>query len=375
MSSKYYDNLVNFLNDNNCKMKTTLDEFLNIKEKFKKISIISSCGHESHNIYCNVLKNRNTGIICKKCTIDKFKNNNKNNSSFNTLKYEYESFKILFDNLKNITIKKTDEGCKADLIIKPYNISDDKWLPIQVKSTTIITNNFYSFGFTKNKYDGNIIILIYIPNNQIWILDSDIVKNNSKISIGSKKSKYDIYKVNINELDNKLLDFYKNYKKYHKSFNTINLPIAINQQKEQLHRLNRENKLPFLKFDYPEQNQMVYDFKINNFKIQEKVASRRINRKAYTVSISKNSGNNKLSCYDINDNDFYWINIPNFNFFILIPENILIQKNIVGRVDKKKKNIYISKTIYKDNWLYQYVFSYKKPNKNYLLSLFYNITN
>lgn len=370
MTSKYYNNLINFLNDNNCKMITTLQQFLDNREKFKKISIISSCGHESHNIYCNVLKNRNTGIICKNCTIDKFKNNNKNNSSFNTLKYEYDSFKILFDNSKNIKIKKTDEGCCADLIIKPKNIYDDKWLPIQVKSTNSIRNNSYGFNFSKNKYDGNIIILIYIPNNQIWMLDSNVVNNNSKISIGLKKSKYNIYKVNIDELDNKLIEFYNNYKYYHKSFNIINIPITINQQKEQTYKLNRENKLSFLKFDYPEINQAVYDFKINCFKIQEKIASNRNNRKAYSVSLSKRFGNNKFCCYDKNDNDFYWINIPNFKFFILIPEKILIDKQIVGRTDKKKTNIYIKKTIHEDNWLYPYVFSYNNPDKNYLLSLF-----
>lgn len=106
-------------------MITTLQQFLDNREKFKKISIISSCGHETHNIYCNVLKNCNTKIICKNCTIDKFKNNNKNNSSFNTLKYEHDSFKILFNNSKNIKIKNTDKGCCADLIIKPKNIYDD----------------------------------------------------------------------------------------------------------------------------------------------------------------------------------------------------------------------------------------------------------
>lgn len=105
-------------------------------------------------------------------------------------------------------------------------------MPIQVKSTNSIQNNSYGFNFSKNKYDDNIIIFIYIPNNQIWILDSNVVNNNSKISIGLKKSKYDIYKVNIDEIDNKLIEFYSNYKYYHKSFNIINIPITINQQKK-----------------------------------------------------------------------------------------------------------------------------------------------
>jgi hypothetical protein len=370
MTLKYYQELLTFLNNKSCKMLTTYQDFFNNTNKYKKISIISSCGHESHNIYCHVLKNRNTGIICKNCIIDKAKNYNKNNKDFDTLKYESDSFNILFSNTKNIIIKKTDEGCNSDLIIKPKNISDDLWLPIQVKSTNCLHNNCYSFSFCKNKYNNNIIILIYIPDRIVWILDNNIVKNNSKISIGINKSKYDIYKVNLNEIDKILFRFYNDYKHYHNSFTTINKPISINQQLEQKHKINRENKLNFLNFEYPTQNQLVYDFKINNFKIQEKVASKRINRNAYAVILAKKIGNHKLSCYNKNDNDFYWINIPNFKFFILIPENILIEKNIINNSNNKKKNIYIKKTIHIDNWLFPYVFSYNNPDKQKLLKMF-----
>ena len=46
-------------------------------------------------------------------------------------------------------------------------------------------------------------------------------------------------------------------------------------------------KIYFLKFDYPEINQVVYDFKINCFKIQYKIDSNTNNRKAYYISLSK----------------------------------------------------------------------------------------
>lgn len=374
MTNKYYYELIDFLNDKNCTMITTLEQFLSFKNKYKQISIISSCGHISNNVFCHVLKNRNTGIICKKCIIQKSKTYNKNNKLFDTLKFESDSFNILFNNCKNIIIKKTNEGCNSDLIIKPNNIIDDIWLPIQVKSTNSLYKNFYSFSFTKNKYHNNIIILIYIPDNIIWILDNNIVVNNSKISIGINKSKYDIYKVELNQLDNKLKEFYNNYKNYHQTCNILNRPISLSQQIETKHKNYRENKLPFLLFEYPQQNQIVYDFKINNFKIQEKVASKKINRNAYTISLFKNNGTHNgkrcFSCYDIDDNDFYWINIPNFKFFILLPQHILIEKNIIGRIDKKKSNIYIKKTIHIDNWLFPYVFSYNNPDKTKILQFF-----
>ncbi len=41
-------------------MLTTSRDFVNNTNKYKKISIVSSCGHESNDIFCHILKNRNT---------------------------------------------------------------------------------------------------------------------------------------------------------------------------------------------------------------------------------------------------------------------------------------------------------------------------
>jgi 7-cyano-7-deazaguanine synthase in queuosine biosynthesis len=104
----------------------------------------------------------------------------------------------------------------------------------------------------------------------MWIIPENIITNQKKISIGYNKSKYDCYAVNEKDIVNKLLELYNNTSKY--NFDVINTPTNIYQQREQLFRKYREEIINFIKFDYDEMEATVYDFKINNFKIQEKVS-------------------------------------------------------------------------------------------------------
>ena len=42
---------------------------------------------------------------------------------------------LLSTKRNSFKLKRTFDGCKADVAIKPKNISEDKWLGIQMKST------------------------------------------------------------------------------------------------------------------------------------------------------------------------------------------------------------------------------------------------
>ena len=65
-----YKKIINEFNTRNCKLLTTkdeLDELLNKSKSYNyKLNYIASCGH-NNNVFYNVFKNRNTGIVCSNC--------------------------------------------------------------------------------------------------------------------------------------------------------------------------------------------------------------------------------------------------------------------------------------------------------------------
>jgi hypothetical protein len=112
---------------------------------------------------------------------------------------------------------------------------------------------------------------------------------------------------------------------------------------------------------------LVYDFMIGDKKIQEKDGSLNKTETSNRFYLSKKQGKNKSQCYEKGDNDYYWLNCKNSNIFYVIPENILIEKDIVSRPDKKPMEIAIGK---KNNlWVKDYEFDYEKPNKKKLQKL------
>jgi hypothetical protein len=119
----------------------------------------------------------------------------------------------------------------------------------------------------------------------------------------------------------------------------------------------------------------VYDFKIGDLKVQEKVAKISDDNKS-VFQLCKNNGrvNNKQNqCqYDIGDNDFYWINCDNKKNFFVIPEKTLVNKKLVGN-EKENNNrkifkITIKETLHKSiSWLQPYMFDYENIDKERLL--------
>jgi hypothetical protein len=295
MANKY-ENVIEEFNKRNCQLTTTKEEYLQILEISKKsnykLNYIASCGH-NHTVFYNVFKSRNTGVICPSCKNKETGNNKKEKIENNELskncniEQEFKFIKEFQEFIKtDFDTVKAFDGCNVDLIYKPINIIEDKWVGIQVK-TTNIRRLTYSFHIN-NIYKNCLILLYCIEDKKMWIIPENIITNQKKISIGYNKSKYDCYAVNEKDIVNKLLELYNNTSKY--NFDVINTPTNIYQQREQLFRKYREEIINFIKFDYDEMEATVYDFKINNFKIQEKVSKMHDKENRYIFILCKNKG-------------------------------------------------------------------------------------
>ncbi len=353
-----------------CQFLVSEEEFNKTKHSTaEKYKYIASCGHE-HIVWLNVFKNRFTGVICPKCINNTHIIQKQERSHTNPLEYldlEYETIKYFHNLVKNNwDVKLTRKGCLADIAIKPINIDSDLWIMVQVKSTIKPTRNY---GFTcNNKYPDCMILCICNSDKRIWVLDGNSLHTN-KITIGLHKSKYSDYeltKVNINV---KLTEFYEKYPKY--DFHTITTPITVYQQLEYEYCLHRIHCLSFIDFIDNEKQGLVYDFRINNYKIQEKVGSYQKNKNGIIFSLHKNNGkdNNirKFQAYKKGDNDFYWLNIPDKKYFYIIPEKELIDREYVD-VDTRR-SIYLNPST-KDHWTQKYLFDYTNPDIDKIKQIF-----
>lgn len=377
-----YENILKEFNNRNCKLLTTKEEhneiLKSVKNKPYKLNYIASCGH-NHNVFYNVFKSRNTGIICPSCKNKKIgedkKQQIKNNeiSKTYTIEQEYIFIKKISELLKNnFDILKAFDGCDVDIIFRPKNIIDDKWVGIQVK-TTNVRHLTYSFHIN-NIYKDCLLLFYCCEDENMWLIPENIICNQKKVSIGYNKSKYNIYKVCKDNITNKLNELYKNTSKF--EFEKLNKPKCIYQQREKEFRKYREEKINFLNFENDDMEGNVYDFKVGNFKVQEKVA--KINDNKCCFQICKNDGlingsQNQIQ-YDISDNDFYWLNCDNKKTFFVVPESILINKEIIGNNGKKRTKtikIIVKETLNKNiACLQPYMFDYENIDKARLLNIF-----
>ena len=376
-----YENIVEEFNKRNCKLLTTKEEHNEILKLFKKtmykLNYIASCGH-NHNVFYNVFKSRNTGIICPSCKNKEIGNNIKekmNNNEISkiyTTEQEHNFMKNICELLNNdFEIIKAFDGCNVDLIFRPKIITEDKWVGIQVKTTNV---RHLTYSFHVNNVYKNCLLLFYCCEDEnMWLMPENIIKNQKKISIGYYKSKYNIYKINKDIIFDRLNEYYNNTSNF--NFDKLDTPSNIYQQREKEFRKYREEKIDFINFEYENKEGTVYDFKIGNYKIQEKVTEICDKENRYKFCISKNNGtlNGKQNHkqYDIGDNDFYWLNCDNKKTFFVIPEKILIDKGIIGNY---KKSLFLKITIKEvlhkmSAWLQPYMFDYENIDKERLLTI------
>jgi hypothetical protein len=374
-----YEKIFNSFKNHNCQLIHNEDEFNKIYiNADTKLEFIASCGH-NYSISYHKFTRKKDNIICQNC---RYKNLSEKQiiaySEEKNCKLHLESNSIKF--LENIIsgsfeFKKTFEGCKADVAIKPKNINQDKWLGIQMKSTLnkIIKKNNVGYNFSICKeYENMITICIAYQDKKLWIFDNDDIKHIKTVLTIREKSKYNQFEANKEILVNILLDKYLQLPKF--TFNELDTPLSNNVKLEYEYRKLRESKLNFLNFINNENQGEVYDFKIVNKKIQEKVSSVKNNKiESYSFNLHKmggrKNGKRTRQNYKLGDCDIYWFHCKDTTKFYVIPENILAEKDYVGNSDGKPKSLIISKTNKNTFWSKDYLFDYDNLEKDKLCKI------
>ncbi len=355
-----YNDVKNIFTDKECSLLTPQDEFDNMKEISRsKFCFIAKCGHYNEVFLTNFIS-KGSGIYCKECMkiilSDKLRMFAKN---VNVKLQEYDAYMYLHTILNDdFVIRRTNEGCLSDFVVKPkYMDSQDKWLLIQMKSTKTVCNSLYTFKLNKTYYDC-IIICVCMDTKDMWLFDWNDFDGKCAINIGvTTRSKVYNNKITSTAI---LCDIINNkYAKYPKfRLSYAMTPQSYYQRREHIFRTHREQNFNYIPYEYPCIEGMNYDFKVNGFKIQEKVAGRCKNRKCgYAAMLYTNNGSvNKkrlFKPYCVGANDFYWVWLEdNFHNFYIFSEDILIEKGIVTNELISKPILYLS-----DNWTRDYMYN------------------
>jgi hypothetical protein len=361
---RHYSKIQEELKNRECELYMTIDEFIEEHEKAIKdngdnksmcIRYRAKCGH----IYKLTLSTLRTGAgnICREC-VNKINYTTNVDGSSTKTSLEDSGILLVTELLQDkYKMELTDDGCLADLAIKLKTEEEDKWTQIQVKTTSTITKHGCSFNIPK-KYNNCIILCILLKENytKFWMFNGNKIKVKN-INIG-KRSKYGQNEIKEIELYDKLEQEFKQYIQY--KFDVINIPVSKEQQKEQKFRKLRESKCNFLKSQNPIRTGLKHDFKVNNFKIQEKVCNY---LGEYGIRASSDNP------YKEGDNAFYWFHFPDEKRFLLLNEQKLIERDYI-KIDAQegKTRYYFNIT---DERYKNHVFNYDDPElKDKLFPIF-----
>ena len=370
-----YEDVVKKFADKNCIVTMAPEDFIqNYKNNNCKIKYNASCGHENIVSYKN-FTTLNQGLNCPKCVNKnvscKLKELYSNDNKLSSLQQELNGinyFKELIGD--HFTTIKSFDGCKSDIAIKRFEEIEDLWLGIQVKTTNKKTEREqYYFRLNNGEYDNCLLLCICDEDKNMWLIPYEEVKGLTTIGV-AKKSKYNKYEVNKENLIEKLTNYYKLINKF--EFNILDTPTSKTQKQEQEYRNIRETKINFIKFKNNDMEGLVYDFMIGSKKVQEKVGTIiHNNDNSYMFSLSKYDcrvdGKCKNKCYEEGDNDLYWLNCKNGKFYV-IPEEALLANGHIGK-DCKKEKLYVSATNQNTEWCDEYLFDYNNVDKGRLLKI------
>jgi len=368
-----YEDVVKKFVDKNCMVTMTQEDFIqNYKNNNCKIKYNASCGHENNVSYKN-FTTLNQGINCPKCVnkntgckLQEYRTGENRNSllqEFNCINY----FKELIED--HFTTIKPFDGCKADVAIKSVEENEDLWLGVQVKTTNKKTEREqYYFRLNNGNYDDCLLLCICEEDKKMWLIPYEDVKGLKTIGI-AKKSKYNKYEVNKENLFEKLTKYYNLLNKF--EFKILDTPINDAQQQEQEYCNIRKNKITFINFKSNNMEGLVYDFMIGSKKVQEKVGTichNNINSYSFTLTKydCRVNGKCKRRCYDQGDNDVYWLHCKNGTFYV-IPEDILFENGYLGKDGKMK--LFLSTTNQNTKWANEYLFDYNNVDKDRLIKM------
>jgi hypothetical protein len=373
MSRRSFDDIYNCFKEKGCCLNITKEKYDTLKSPMTEVvSFKASCGHDNTATLTNFI-HKSTGLLCKACMVQNVTQKLKDlNVSDETSKnVEYNGFKAISKMLEDdFYIERTNEGCLADMIIKPKYVENDRWMMIQLKITSKLCHNLYSFSFHNQTYEDCLIICYCLKDEKLWTFHYTEVYEKVKLNIGrTYRSEFFKNLIPIEQFNDYMHFEYIKYNKFNED--VCVMPIGICQQQELTYRKFREEKLGYLPFKYPKLEGGKTDFLINDFTIQEKVASIRKDRENnYTACIYRTNRKENKRCYYLGDNDFYWIWLKdNFTNFFIIPENVLHEKDVIGDENESHKGKSINLTL--DGWAKSYLFDMTKENlKSKLLKLF-----
>jgi len=355
------------------KLITTEEECIeNNLCSLSKFHVIAACGHEVTNCKFSSCMSMGRKKVCGPCGIASMKeshkklNENIQEGNAYGLNLEGEHIKFIIEVLGMFfKIEQTHDGCAADIAIRPLGFTENKWLPIQLKSTKGPFNeNRYKFHIDGDAYD-MIYFFTSLSNEKTWIMNGVDIKIKTNITMGKNKSKYDIYVVKKDNLVKKMLECYNSLEK--DTLENIQIPISEHVKKEHKYRIIRQTKLYNIKFENPKINQSHFDFIINGFKVQEKVCYKLKNTNYFKSSLHKTRQKKDVP-YSKDDNDFYWFNLQDSGTFYLIPESKMIEKKFISYVEQNiigKTKISFGK---KSKWLDEFKFHYDEENINEIIS-------
>lgn len=276
------------------------------------------------------MRYKGTGVNCRACAFEKSRTiiNNKSKTDKEIGKsIEFESFKYLQNLLQHsYEVRRTNECCIADCIVRPIGCEKDEWLMIQLKARTKPLYGLYSFNIDGNDYSKCVMAMMCLPEEKLWIMDGALTTHlKANLNIGVGESKYNQYMVSSNHED-VIHSFYKTKQLFPQS--VCITPITKNCQIEHKYRSKRET-IANLTFDYPDIEGQAHDFKINHYKIQEKVCSINKLKNNACVSLHRRQAKTQYRSYFKGDNDFYWIWLNDTDRFYVIPEDALLSRKMI----------------------------------------------
>jgi hypothetical protein len=326
-----FNNIVKCVKEKECTLLTTKEHFMELNmNSFSKIRIIGKCKHEFEMMYWTF---KDSTALCPLC-INIHRSNIRKAFYADNKNYE-QNVELNGNDLFRKFLSKDFEiervsSCLADMIIKPKEIKNDLWLPIQLKATIKKdSRHVYKFDIKKNDYTNTVLVCICISESKFWIFEGINIPKTDFINIFSKtedsKSLHNGSLVLNNDLVSHMKKLYEK-SQINNSKNILAIPQSPKHKLEYKYKLIREEKFKnILDFKYQECDSFVYDFIVNKLKVQEKVSFPEIyNPSAFRVNIRKTKKKKSKMPYHENDNDIYWFHIVNTTIFYVIPNKILV---------------------------------------------------
>ena len=380
-----YSDMVELLEKHGCKMFTTEEDFLyNELNIFRPIEIIGSCGHKSEELFNDIPFEQGKQTPCQVCREAKAAATrerlvNPDTNRLRVLEVEEEAsnwIKSLLNEKFEVLI--TNEGCKADMAIKPLESDEDEWAMIQLKSASKTkegSGDSFAYSLKKNDYSDMIVVFTAKVANSIWIIDGEMIKDLTGVNLSlNRGTKYIDYKVHPDYFLHEVTQLWDSSKIKKMPIKDIMKRHFKSVQNEDIYMHLRKSNIDFIKFEEV-RNYESTDFLVNGFKVQEKFAYK--DHQQYNLNLHKNGGiKDKKVPYEKGDNDFYWIHLGEWRLFYVIPEKILIENGYIVEDGKKAKpHIGIYPKLYnetpKDNeWIEEFVFDYHNIDVQKLKSLF-----